>query len=194
MHGVSESSLKSINRSLLIIIIMINSFLLLAPLWPALTFAVQSRLSKPIDLHLSAGSSQTSFDTSYNHLIVPRMKLDERIYDGTSESTVHRGVWRRPNLFTPGQGNNTVMVGHRFTYSGASVFYHLDTLRPGDDVVVIYNQKVYVYRVDKSREVAPNDTTVEVPTTTERLTLYTCTPLGTLKNRLVVTAHLEKKL
>lgn len=185
---------RSLNRSLLIIIITLNAFLFFAPFWPAVVFSVQSHLTKPIKLNLASSTTSNQFDTTRNHLIIPRMQLDEPILDGLSETTVHRGIWRRPNLSTPGKGSNTVLVGHRFTYTGPSVFYHLDTLESGDDIVAIYNGKVYVYRVDSSRVVLPNDPTVEVATSSERLTLYTCTPLGSLKNRLVVTAHLERTL
>ena len=194
MHVLSDEVLRPINRSLLIVIILINSFLFFAPVWPALVFAIQSHITKPISINIGSVQAASTFDTSRNHLIIPRMQLDEPILDGTSETTVHRGIWRRPNLSVPGKGSNTVLVGHRFTYSGPSVFYHLDTLKAGDDMVAVYDHKAYIYRVDGTRDVPADDQTVEVPTTQERLTLYTCTPLGSLKNRLVVTAHLERTL
>ena len=165
MHVLSDDVLRPINRSLLIVIILINSFLFFAPLWPAVIFAVQSHITKPIKLDVGKVQAATEIDTSHNHLIVPKMQLDTPILDGMDESTVHRGIWRRPNFATPGQGNNTVLVGHRFTYSGPSVFYHLDTLQPGDEIVTVYNQKVYIYRVDTIRVVALDDPTVEIPTT-----------------------------
>ena len=194
MRWPNDSKLRSINRCLLVIIIVVNSFVLLSPLWPKLIFAITDRFSQPITINTSSLRSSPEFDRSKNHLVIPKLHMDEPILDGESESTVHRGIWRRPNAAKPGEGSNTVLVGHRFTYSGASVFYHLDKLAVGDDIVAIYNKKVFHYKVTGTRTVEPTETDVEAPTSVEKLTLYTCTPLGSLKYRLVIDTKLEETL
>lgn len=194
MHWPSEPQLQNLNRSFMVVVLLINGFLFGAPLWPNLRFAIQTNITKPIKLTAGELGAVSSYDTSYNHIIIPRMQFDEPILEGTSETTVNRGIWRRPNTSTPGLGSNTVLVGHRFSYAGSAAFYHLDKLRAADQLIVIYDGKVRIYRVEVSKVVLPSEGSVEAATNSERLTLYTCTPLGTLKNRLVVEARLEQTL
>lgn len=166
----------------------------MAPIWPRLSFFLQTKVTKPVKINLQSQDSLANIDRSYNHLVIPRLQLDQKILEGESENIVHSGVWRRPGFATPGQNNNTVLVGHRFTYTGPSVFYHLDKVKAGDDILAIYSGKVYVYKVDGVRTVEPNDQTVETPSSSEKLTIYTCTPLGSVRYRLVIDSHLERVL
>lgn len=133
-------------------------------------------------------------DKSFNHIIIPRLQLDQKIVEGENENTVNRGVWRRPALATPGQNNNTVLVGHRFTYTSPSVFYDLDKVQSNDDILVVYGGKLYVYRVYNIRVVEPDDQSVEAPSSSEKLTIYTCTPIGSTRYRLVIDSRLERVL
>lgn len=185
-----DGVLKQFNRVLLVIIITCNLFVIGAPLLPQVTFTVSNVVAAP---SVQTGELET-IDRSYNHVIIPRLKLDEKIHEGADVSTANLGVWRRPNTSTPGLGSNTVLVGHRFTYDGASVFYHLDKLKPGDEVTVVYGQKVYVYKATDQRVVPATQIEIEQPTDQEQLTIYTCTPLWSAKDRLVITANLERKL
>jgi sortase A len=127
---------------------------------------------------------------SENTLIIKSLGMREKIFEGESIYTVNRGVWRRPHTSTPDQGGNTVMVGHRFTYSGQSVFYNLDKVKQGDEITVFWNSKAYTYVVDGIGVVPPEAVEVEAPTAEPRLTLYTCAPLLTAKDRLVIRAKL----
>lgn len=192
MKWPSDSILNQLNRSLLVIIIASNSFLLLGPIWPKLTFEVQTRVTKPVTLNIKSDDSLKNIDRSRNHLIISRLQLDQPVLDGEAETTVNRGIWRLPRTATPGLGSNTVLVGHRFTYTGPSVFYNLDKVQANDDVVLVYNKIIYVFRVDSVQTVEPTDLNVEAPTTQEKLTIYTCTPLGSVRYRLVINSHLEK--
>ncbi len=190
----SDSILKIINKCLLAVIIFCNGFVLLLPLWPQVSFVIDSKITKPVKVNLSEDSVLSSVDRSYNHLVIPKLQLDERIHEGTDPSTAHRGAWRRPQTSTPGQGSNTVIVGHRFTYTGPSIFYHLDKLKPDDEILVVWNGSLYLYQVNRSRTVLPTELSVEAPSKDELLTLYTCHPLWSVQQRLVVTATLERKI
>ena len=184
--------LKRANTILLAIIILANGYVLVLPLLPKVDYEVKQRITKPVQVDPTNDTSIKNIDRSRNHLILPSMQLDEPVFDGTSPSTVHKGIWRRPNTSSPDKGSNTVLVGHRFTYDGNAVFYNLDKLQVHDDVYLVYNQKIYHYTVDGSAIVPPTATEVEAPSTETKLTIYTCTPLITAKNRLVYTAKLEK--
>jgi sortase A len=98
------------------------------------------------------------------------------------------GVWHLPYTSTPDKGGNTVLVGHRFTYAGPAVFYHLDKVQVGDDVTMQWQNKTYTYTVTEVKVVPPTETSVEANTKDPQLTIYTCTPLWTAKNRLVIVA------
>jgi sortase A len=183
----TDSVLGKINAGLLALIIVINGYVVVAPMVPRLDYEVKQHITKPVK---AIDPQKPDIDRSKNHLVIPELQLDQPIFDGTSPSTVHKGIWRRPNTSTPGQGSNTVLVGHRFTYAGAAVFYSLDKLGANDDVYVAYNQKIYHYRVEESKIVPPTAVEVEAPTNDSVLTLYTCTPLWTAKDRLIYVAKL----
>jgi sortase A len=125
-----------------------------------------------------------------NTLVIPKLDLKQEIYEGAGLETADKGVWRRPATATPEQTDNTVLVGHRFTYKGQGVFYFLDKLQVGDTVITYWNGKEYTYKVRSMDVVAPSEISVEAHTSKSTLTLYTCTPLWTSKSRLVVTADL----
>jgi sortase A len=105
-----------------------------------------------------------------------------------------QGIWHWPMSSTPDKGSNTVLLGHRFTYTNPNgVLYHLDKVRVGDNLAVIWSNHKYVYTVQKVQTVVPSMTDVVAPTVNPTLTIYTCTPLWSPHNRLVVTAELEKQ-
>jgi len=81
------------------------------------------------------------------------------------------------------------MVGHRFQYTtGPNTFYLLDKLSIGDEISVYWNKIKYRYSVSHISIVEPTQLEIEAATDYPILTLYTCTPLWTAKNRLVVVA------
>lgn len=123
-------------------------------------------------------------------LYIPKLEMTEEIFEGSSLATVDKGVWRRPMSSSPQQGSNTVLVGHRFTYDGKGVFYFLDKLVVGDNLAVVWGGKQYDYRVKEIRVVDPKEVSVEASTNAATLTLYTCTPLWSAEQRLVITAEL----
>lgn len=125
-----------------------------------------------------------------NRLVLPTIRLDEEIHEGANFSTLKKGLWRRPHTSTPDKGGNTVIVGHRFTYGDPSVFYHLDKIKQGDRFPLYWQGREYVYQVDTITVVSPLDLEVEKNTAKPMLTLYTCTPLWSAKQRLVIRAGL----
>lgn len=154
------------------------------PFWPKLTWQVaQINAAEPNP----APTQQLAPET--NTLYVPRLDLEEEIHEGQSAATVNKGVWRIPGTSTPGEQNNTVLAGHRFTYRGSSVFYHLDKLQLDDEVTVAWNGEYKNYKITEIKEVEATEVSIQDPTETERLTIFTCTPLLTAANRLVVIAE-----
>ena len=119
------------------------------------------------------------------------MNLNEFIWVGNNEKLVNNGIWHIPHSSTPDKGSNTVLVGHRFTYKNTAVLYHLDKVKTGDPITVAWDGKLYNYVVSESKIVKPSDVYVEDPTEDSILTIYTCNPVWSTRERLVVVARLE---
>jgi sortase A len=187
-----DRHLKWINRGLLVLIVALNGYVLVTPLIPEVQFRVAQATQEPIDVDKPDDLAAISRDT--NHIVIPRLRLDKPIFVGDNPNLVHKGVWHRPQTSLPGQGSNTVLVGHRFTYKDPAVFYSLDEVKVDDPIVLAWDGKLYVYRVNEVKIVPADALEVEAPTTEELLTVYTCDPLWSVKNRLVLTAKLERTL
>ncbi len=186
--------LARINTSLFIAIIVINSYIICAPFLPALSFWINGRFghrSQAIQAIIDKPAAAPAPDNvpSTNRLLIPSMQLDAPIIEGRDARALRDGPWRRPNTSTPDKGGNTVIAAHRFTYTQPrGSFYHLDAVKVGDTIAIFWHAKKYVYIVREIKTVHAADTTIEAPTTSAHLTLYTCTPLWMPKDRLVVIA------
>ncbi len=191
---------KSVNNLLFALIVLVNGYVIAAPLLPQASFWWRShhtiqrtQLIHQIESPADSGSKSTA--PRPNSLIIPAMLLQQPTLEGPESNwfnLLKSGIWRWPNSSTPDKGGNTVFLAHRFSYTGPhGAFYYLNKLHPGDDIGVVWNGKTYTYTVTSSGEVPPSDTSVEDNTSDSRLTLFTCTPLWHPVNRLVVVAKLK---
>jgi sortase A len=184
------------NLILVILIIVVNLYTITAPLLPGITFWWQSHHTQRHQ-QLSAEVAKQPAKKQPNHVVIPDMLLDKPIYDGPISKTyriLDKGIWRYPLTSQPGQKGNTVLIGHRFTYTNPrGVFYSLDKVKIGSQIAVFWNNKKYLYQVTTIKVVPNTDLSVEAQTTDTRLTMYTCTPLWHPVNRLVVVAKPEVK-
>ena len=135
-------------------------------------------------------------------LIIPKLNIDVPIRFGISLSEVmsamNNGVahYRIAGASAyPGEIGNVVITGHSAgdVYSSNPykfIFSGLERLEDGDLIYVNYNSVRYTYRVVKKEVVEPsNVASLVVDTNKPILTLVTCTPLGTSRYRLLVTAE-----
>jgi sortase (surface protein transpeptidase) len=149
-------------------------------------------------------------------LYIPRLGLDYQrvVLDGTSEEQLAQGPGHYEGTALPGQPGNMGLAGHRV--GKGSPFLDLDELRPGDPIVVETVDTWFVYRVlgdvatgdlegDPSgipgqEIVRPTDVQVLNPTpngpenaapTDTYLTLTTCHPRYSARERLVIHARLD---
>jgi sortase A len=74
--------------------------------------------------------------------------------------------------------------------SGPNTFYHLDKLKIGDQIIVRWREKDYLYIVRETKIVDPSEISILNPTEKPTLTLFTCHPIYTTKSRLVVVGDL----
>lgn len=185
-----DKNLRIINRVLLFLIIVINVYVIITPFLPQITYKVDSVVGKDIP-KINTPEERKIIDRSYDHLVIPSMNLDEKIWIGDNEKLVNKGIWHIPHSSDPSKGSNTVLVGHRFSYKDAAVLYHLDKVSLGDAITVAWEGKLYNYKVSESKIVKPTDVYIEDPSNESRLTIYTCHPVWSIRERLVVVAKLE---
>ncbi len=188
LKSIFDKSHKRINDGLSIVVILLALYIILLPFLPNLLWFVRNELplfNSETDTSISLESSKPEFNT----LLIPSIDLEEQIYEGSDVSVVNKGIWRRPMSSNPITGGNTVLAGHRFIYSGPAVLYHLDKVKVGDEVGVYWDDQLIVYEVEDVSVVSPAAVEIEAPTNDNRLTIYTCTPLISAKDRLVVIAR-----
>ena len=189
--------LAKINTSLLVLIVVVNLYVIITPFLPALLFAKERHggTYQALTHKIESPPPESGSKPASNSITIPAMLLDQPILEGRDTYAVlNKGILHWSGSSTPDKGGNTVLVGHRFTYTvPKGVFYQLDKVHVGDSIGITWNSRNYRYRVTNIKTVPPSDTSILRPTTNPSLTMYTCTPLWHPKQRLVVIAELESK-
>lgn len=120
---------------------------------------------------------------------IPRIGLDRAVVEGVGIEDLRKGPGHYPKTALPGQPGNAAIAGHRTTYGAP--FNRLDELSPGDPIEVTTLQATFVYRMAEARVVSPTQVDVLRPSSDPVLTLTTCNPKYSARQRLVVIARLE---
>ena len=146
----------------------------------------------------------TTAPTAEPKLIIPKLNVDVPVHfniandTATVENAMNHGVaqFKIPGADAlPGQVGNLVISGHSAgdIYSNNQykfIFSGLERLQDNDLIYVNYNSVRYTYKVTKKQTVEPTNVAALVyPTSKPILTLITCTPLGSDRYRLLVTAE-----
>lgn len=126
---------------------------------------------------------------------IPAMKTDTIVVEGTSAKALNTGAGHYPNTPLPGEPGNVAIAGHRTTYG--KPFADLDILKQGDKVILETPFAKHTYEViggfgghPNPWVVAANDWSVVEQVPESMLTLTTCDPPGSDRQRLVVRAKL----
>jgi sortase A len=127
---------------------------------------------------------------------VPTDKLIQRDWaalEGQIQDALRNGVVHFPGTAMPGEHGNVVITGHSSYFPWdpgrfKDVFALLHQVNVGDTIIVYHEQKKYTYKVSDKVVVHPDQVDVLTQNGEDKLTLITCTPVGTALNRLVVTA------
>jgi len=143
-----------------------------------------------------------------NRIIIPRINQNIPVVRVSSESLIKKdwaalesemqealrnGVVHYPGTSLPGQTGNVVVTGHSSYFPWdpgrfKDVFALLHDVVIGDKIVIYYKQDKYLYEVKDIKIVLPEEIEVLKQTPQDKLTLITCTPIGTNLKRLIVTA------
>jgi len=154
-------------------------------------YVVQPRLSSELrsadPVAYRAGSVPMS--RALTRMRIPALGIDTVVVEGVTVSALRAGAGHYPGTPLPGQPGNVAIAGHRTTYGGP--FRDLDRLTTGDEIAFTTPLGVVRYRVTAEPfVVAPDDTRVVAPTGEPTLTLTTCHPLQSSRQRLIVQATL----
>lgn len=184
--------LRYANNALGAVTVALAIYIFIWPFLPAITW--WTRYQAPVISHKPTAvlAAETPIPKD-NTLLIPKLDMRETVYESKDMSALNKGIWHLPDSNSPDMGGNTIFAGHRFTYSGKAVLYYLDKVSTGDNVYLYWEGKRYDYLVTGVNIVTPNDATLIAPTETSTLTIYTCTPVWSAKDRLVITAKLVEK-
>lgn len=193
--------LRTFNNVLVVLILLVNGYVIAAPFVPYLAFWIQGNGTKQAELtkaiHSSsakpARSTQPDATAVPNNVVIPKLLLDQPIVEGAVKDTkqnLDKGIWRWPEGSTPDKGGNTILLGHRFSYTKPQgILYFLNKLTIGDEIGLTWNNQRYIYRVTETKVVPPTEVSILNQTEDDRLTIYTCTPLWKPVDRLVIVAE-----
>lgn len=122
-------------------------------------------------------------------LRVPRLGLEVVLFEGVDREVLKKGPGHMPGTPIPGQPGNAVISGHRTTYGRP--FFDFDLLEPGDVFEIETAIGTHTYRMmDPSFVVEPTEVWVTNDKPGAWLTLTTCNPKFSARQRLIVTAEL----
>lgn len=151
----------------------------------------------PIDeAQLGAVATAPGPYTPLGRISFPSTGLDVEFGAGVHPSVLERGPGHWPGTALPGRPGNSVISGHRTTYTRP--FGDLDLLQPGDPISIslLGASAPVVYRVTQTTVVPEAEYAEFVlrqpsdPSERE-LTLFACTPKGQRTHRIVVRAVAE---
>lgn len=165
------------------------------PTYPQITFADL--------LRLNAAETIKVTPLSYFSLEIPKIKATAQVIANVNsadkkeyQAALKQGVVHAAGTYLPGMGGSVTLFAHSTDIEANvswynALFYRLDELVQGDEIIVWFLGEKRIYRVVGSRVVPPNDTSMfRAEKNGEKLYLVTCTPRGTTKNRLIVEAVL----
>jgi LPXTG-site transpeptidase (sortase) family protein len=134
---------------------------------------------------------------------IPAIGVNTIVVEGTTPSALKAGAGHYRSTPLPGQKGNVAIAGHRTTYGRP--FNKIDGLDVGDRIVMTTPVGRYTYSVIKAPKAAkgsagfkaawtthPFDWSVAAKTEASYVTLTTCHPKGSARQRLIVRAKLVR--
>ena len=135
-------------------------------------------------------------------IVMPDIQVDTLVVEGTTPAALKAGAGHYKTTPLPGEKGNVAIAGHRTTYGRP--FNRIDELKPGSIIYLDTPFDRFEYRVvpefdgrKNPHAVLPTDFSVVAPPKDPNaawLTLTTCHPKGSAKERLILRAHLVRKL
>lgn len=119
-------------------------------------------------------------------VVIPDIRLDvsvqpSRIIGGYWEVFADRAGFGLGSAYPQDMGNQVI-----FAHARQGLFLPLKTVKTGQRIYVLTDERWYSYEVKEIKEVLPTQKEVIAPTTDATLTLYTCTGFADSKRLIVV--------
>jgi sortase A len=122
---------------------------------------------------------------------IPKLGVEVLVVEGTTPAALRAGAGHYVETPLPGEAGNVAIAGHRTTYGRP--LNRMDELRPGDVVELETPFAVHTYRAVEPFDghgnpwvVKPTDYDVIAQGAGSALTLTTCHPKGSAKQRLIM--------
>jgi sortase A len=126
--------------------------------------------------------------TDIGRIQIPKIGVDETVREGVEQMVIDAGPAHWPGTAAFGSWGNVVLAGHRST--NTSPFLRVAELAAGDEIILSDPSGTYTYHVT-STQVVPNTALWIVDQHPGRtLTIFTCHPIGSAAQRLIVRAEL----
>jgi sortase A len=165
--------------------------------YPFYTNIIQDRLQTKLAIEFKTPEMKAAYQAGrvevgdpITRISIPAIDLKPTVVvEGTGASALRAGAGHYPNTPLPGEEGNVAIAGHRTTYG--KPFANIDQLKAGDEVVLETPIGRHVYKVSRAPFVVPNtqwDVISQSPG--HSLTLTSCHPKGSAKQRIVVKAEM----
>ena len=129
--------------------------------------------------------------TIFGLLEIPEINVNQYVVSGTDELNLQFGPGHYLGTNLPGSGGNVGIAGHRTTYGAP--FSKLDLVEIGDEILLTVGSNKYHYIVDEVEIVdAVSGNYVLYNRGDDRITLTTCHPKYSARQRLVVSGILHR--
>ncbi len=125
---------------------------------------------------------------AFGFIRIGKIGVDEVIFEGVDRQTLKKGPGHMEGTPLPGQPGNAVLSGHRTTHGRP--FFDFDLLEVGDRIVVETAIGVHAYEIREILIVEPTDVWVTDDRPGAWLTLTTCEPKFSARQRLIVFAEM----
>ena len=165
--------------------------------YPFYTNLLQDRLQSQLDRQIESPELRQAYldrnvaiGDSLTRIVIPSIDVDVVVVEGTTASALRAGAGHYPDTPLPCEVGNVSIAGHRTTYGRP--FHNLDKLTVGQEITLQTPIGSCTYKVSKAPfPVSPSTLAVVANTPNEAtLTLTTCHPKGSARQRLIVKATL----
>ncbi len=118
---------------------------------------------------------------------IRRIGVNTVFVNGSDKTSLRKGPGLYDGKPFPGAPGTVAIAGHRTTY--LAPFRRVDTLRPGNEIVLEMPYGRFTYRVQQTRIVRPSEVSVVRRVGYDRLVLSACHPLYSAAKRIIVFAR-----
>ncbi len=198
--GARLAGSTALRRSLVGLTVVLVGAAGVSASWPFWTDRYQTRLQVRLERQLDEkvddpvaaeafAAGQVRRGDSLTRLRAPSIGVDVVVVEGTSQDALRAGAGHYPETALPCGAGNVAIAGHRTTYG--KPFNRLDEVPVGAEITLETPVGTCRYRVDEPAfVVTPDQVDVVAPTDHGQLTLTTCHPKGSARQRLVLHAVL----